>query len=216
MNDNEATPSEPDLPAYISPYQDERARRGPGDFRVTLWASSESQRKRFEVFAEMLDLSGQRILDAGCGRGDFAAFLLKNKIRYKSFVGVDGLEDVITYANGRGLKKARFVTGDLVQDPQLLTTDSPDVVTISGTLNTMDLSTALTVLENAWAGAERTLAFNFLSDRTGAKAVPQAYPARRLDTMKLLDWAMAKTWHVRFRQDYFKYGHDATIVMGKV
>jgi hypothetical protein len=33
--------------------------------------------------------------------------------------------------------------------------------------------------------------------------------------MRLLDWALARTSQVAFRQDYFRHGHDATILMRK-
>jgi hypothetical protein len=99
--------------------------------------------------------------------------------------------------------------------PEAMALGQPEVVAISGSLNTMDLKTALAVLDAAWVAASQTLIFNFLSDRTGPGALPQQQPARRLPTMELLDWAMRQTWAVQFRQDYFNHGHDATIVMHK-
>ena len=60
-----------------------------------------------------------------------------------------------------------------------------------------------------------TLVFNFLSDRASQEAPQQTDPARRLPTLKLFDWALQQTPSVRLRQDYFRFGHDATIVMRK-
>ncbi|MEM1108065.1 MAG: hypothetical protein AAGH99_05160 [Planctomycetota bacterium] len=198
--------------AYLQPYLDAQRTHGT-DFDVTLWARPETQRRRFDVFCQMLYLDGKRVLDAGCSRGDFAAFMLERGVAYGSFVGVDGVPEVIEFANGRRLTASKFLAGDFVKDVSLLGTDAPQIVTISGTLNTMDADTAIRVLEGAWAGCSEALLFNFLSDRAGENAPPQEYPAKRLPTLKLLDWALSRTPSVQLRQDYFPHGHDATILM---
>lgn len=184
-------------------------------FDVTLWGRPQTQRRRFEVFAEMLDLGGKAVLDAGCSRGDFAAYLIEKNVAYKGYVGVDGVEEVVAFARERGLPRSRFVVGDFVKDPGLLKTGSPEVVSISGSLNTMDDATVNVVLEGAWAGCSETLVFNFLSDLATPAAPAQQYPARRLPTLKLLAWAAKKTGDVQMRQDYLGEGHDATILMRK-
>ncbi len=204
----------PETDSYLTPYREALERIG-SEFDVTLWANKRSQQRRFQVMAQMTHLEGKRVLDAGCSRGDFAAFLLEHGVRYAKYVGVDGLEKVVAYARGRGLEGAEFHAGDFVANPGLLRTGDPQVIAISGSLNTMSDAVVDRVLENAWAAAGEELIFNFLSDRCGRKAVPQGDPARRLDTMRLLDWAMKKTWAVQFRQDYFQHGHDATILMRK-
>jgi SAM-dependent methyltransferase len=198
--------------AYLDPYR--RATRAFGsDFAVTLWASERTQQRRFEVFTEMAFLAGKRILDAGCSRGDFHVHLLAKNIRVARFIGVDGLPDVIEYARGRNLPDAEFHAGDFVTDPALLKIGDPQIITISGTMNTMDPATAQRLLESAWDAASEALLFNFLSDRVSRIAPPQGYPAVRLPTMALLDWAFSKTPIVNFRQDYFPGGHDASILM---
>ncbi len=199
---------------YLSPYQQAHVDHG-SNFGVTLWASERSQRLRFRVMTEMVFMLGKRVLDAGCSRGDFSAYMLGKDIAYESFVGVDGVEPVIDFANSRGLARSRFVTGDFVQDASYLSIDQPQVIAISGTLNTMDDDTAIALLSNAWQATSETLVFNLLSDRASADAPTQTAPARRLPTLKLMDWAMSQTPSVRMRQDYFRYGHDATIVMRK-
>jgi SAM-dependent methyltransferase len=199
---------------YLDPYRQAHDLHGP-DFAVTLWASPRSQETRFRVLAEMCYLHGKRILDAGCSRGDLAAYLLKRDIAYEHYLGIDGLKQVIDFARQRGLQHAEFLCGDFVTQPHLLTTGQPQVIAISGTLNTMDDLTALRVLKDAWDAAGQTLIFNFLSDRAFKAAPAQNGPARRLDTMALLDWATRQTPSVQFRQDYFRHGHDATIAMNK-
>jgi len=200
---------------YLQPYRDSAKKHGSDTFDVTLWADPSTQRLRFDVFTQMCFMAGKRVLDAGCSRGDLASFLIERDIRFDSYVGVDGLCDVIDYAQGRGLPRCRFQCGDFVADPSLLSIGDPQVICISGSLNTMTDEQVMSVLESAWGAASESLIFNFLSDRAGAGAVLQTGPARRLDTLKLLDWALGKTWRVAFRQDYFKHGHDGTILMQK-
>jgi SAM-dependent methyltransferase len=200
--------------AYLEPYRASQRRHGSG-FEVTLWASPRSQRRRFEVFAQMCFLAGKRILDAGCSRGDFAAYLLEQDIPFDRYVGVDALCEVIDHARHRQLPGCEFHCGDCVANPSLLSIGRPQVICISGTLNTMGDAQVMQLLTSAWQAAGETLLFNFLSDRASPQAVPQTGPARRLDTTKLLDWALTLTSQVGFRQDYFKHGHDATIIMRK-
>ena len=198
--------------SYLGPYIEAHRTFG-SDVKVTLWANEKTQRLRFRVFSEMVFLAGKRVLDAGCSRGDFAAYLLEQEIVYERFVGVDGLPEVVDYANSRPLPGAEFHAGDLIADPSLLSVGDPQVIAISGTMNTMEEDTARRLLQSAWDAASETLIFNFLSDTVCPKAPKQEPPARRLPTLRLLEWAFSQTPVVVFRQDYFPHGHDATILM---
>ncbi|MCE9589489.1 MAG: methyltransferase domain-containing protein [Planctomycetes bacterium] len=200
--------------AYLDPYRRSHAQHGAG-FDVTLWANPRSQRLRFEVFTQMHFFGGRRVLDAGCSRGDFAAYLVERDIPFARYIGIDALCEVVDFANKRNLPRCEFHCGDFVTKPELLRTGEPDVVCISGSLNTMTDTQVFAVLGAAWAAAGQTLMFNFLSDRAAPNAPAQVDYSRRLDTMRLLDWALSLTSQVQFRQDYFRLGHDATIVMEK-
>jgi len=197
---------------YLDPYRESLANNGTA-FEVTLWASPNSQRNRFDIFTQMFDFAGKRVLDAGCSRGDFAEFLLQRGVAFESYTGIDALPEVVAFANTRGLARCRFVAGDFLARPEMLATASPHVVAISGSLNTMNESQVDAVLESAWRGASQALIFNFLSDRVTPEAPIQDEFTRRFDTIKMLQWAFERTPYVQFRQDYFKAGHDATILM---
>jgi SAM-dependent methyltransferase len=199
-------------PKYLAPYADAQRRLG-NDVGVTLWASEASQRTRFDLIRQMVDLTGRTVLDAGCSRGDFAAYLHDRGISYARYIGVDGVPELIDYARDRDLPRTRFEAGDLVRDAGLMRTGDPEVVVISGTLNTMPPDIAMGVIESAWSATRDTLIFNWLSDRVGPDAPPQLPPAVRLPTMRFLEWALRQTWKLQYRQDYFPGGHDATIVM---
>lgn len=204
----------PSPDAYLTPYRIAAESFG-SNFDVTLWASTKSQQRRFDIFTQMCFFTGKRVLDAGCSRGDFAAWMHKRDIAYGQYIGIDGLHEVINYARHRNLPNAEFHAGDFVANPKLLVTGRPQIITISGSLNTMDFDTARKVLDAAWQATSETLIFNFLSDRVSKQAPPQKLPAHRLDTARLLAWAMDMTPMVQFRQDYFPGGHDATIMMGR-
>ena len=200
--------------AYLDPYRDSLLRHGT-DFSVTLWANRRSQQLRFEVFNEMCYLPGKRILDAGCSRGDLAEFLIDRGVEFEQYVGVDGLASVVEYANGRKLARCQFHHADFVTDTSILGLGDPQVIAISGALNTMTDAQVFRVLEAAWASTSETLLFNFLSDRCGRKAPPQDSFARRLDTLHMIEWSLSKSYSAVFRQDYFAAGHDATIMIRK-
>jgi SAM-dependent methyltransferase len=199
---------------YLEPYRQSAARHG-STFPATLWANEAAQQKRFDIFTQMCFLSGKRIMDAGCSRGDFAHYLIETGVEFADYVGVDGVEQVIEFASSQGLARCRFIAGDFLTDPALLGTGEPDVVCISGSLNTMTDKQVTAALEAAWSAAGQTLLFNFLPDLAGPRAVHQTGPARRLDALRLIRWATGKTGYVQYRQDYFDHGHDATIMMRK-
>jgi len=200
--------------AYLDPYRASAQRRG-SNFRVTLWASEESQRVRFDVFTQMCFLPGKRLLDAGCSRGDLAAHLIEQGIDFEHYTGIDALPNVIEHAQRRKLDRCTFRAGDFVTDTSLLKCRDPQIVIVSGSLNTMTDAQVFRALEAAWTAAGETLVFNFLSDKCGPAAPPQDQFARRLDTMRLLEWAASKTSQFAYRQDYFPHGHDGTIMMRK-
>lgn len=201
-------------PAYLTPYHEAARVHGAG-FDATLWANRNTQRIRFEVLAAMGDLAGRRVLDAGCSRGDLAAYLVEQGIDYARYVGLDAVPQVIDFATQRQLPRADFHLGDFVRQPRLLAQGDPQVIVFCGSLNTMRLDTAMAVLEAGWEATAQTLIFNFLSDRAAAEAPKQTGPAHRLNTLVLLDWALQRSDRVAFRQDYLPNGHDATIRLEK-
>jgi SAM-dependent methyltransferase len=64
------------------------------------WISSKSQNARFEAFLEIGDLQGKRVLDVGCGLGDFYGFL-KSKGWTGSYTGFDRMNEMVAEARQR-------------------------------------------------------------------------------------------------------------------
>ncbi|MFI4897030.1 MAG: hypothetical protein ACIARR_04310 [Phycisphaerales bacterium JB059] len=214
-----------DRPAYLRPYQEAVEAFGPR-FEALLWNRPETQRVRFEALVSMLELEGRTLADLGCGRADLAAFLRDRGIAYGRYLGVEGVHELCeacrVWARVEGLRDCVFHERDFVADERvfghLVRDGGASVLVFSGSLNTLDPAHARRVLDRAWDAVRAvpggTLAFNFLSDRHGdpTRTDEDTGPARRFDTLALLDWAMRSTPRVRFRQDYLQ-GHDAAIVM---
>ncbi len=197
---------------YLKPYRDAVERFGPG-FEATLWNSREAQRLRFDVMADLAGLEGRAVLDVGCGHGDFAARLLERGIAFARYVGIDAVPEVIEQAARRGLARSQFRAADAVADPSVLAAERADYVCMSGTLNTMEETTARRLVVDAFAAAGRGVVFNFLSSRPGGQwSDRDPAPARRFDPLSWLAAALALSPRASFTQAYLD-GHDATILI---
>ena len=208
---NHPMPNSPDQ-SYLDPYIQAADQHGSG-FKATLWRNREMQIVRFDVFREMANFSKSIIVDAGCGEGDFASYLVDAKVPYENYIGIDGVATQIESATSRNLPRCEFYTGDFVADTDLIAKHSPDWVCFSGSLNTMDDATVKLLLAASFLAAKRGIIFNFLSNRPAARfSVEVLRPARRFDTIDMLDWSFKQSPRIRFRQDYLD-GHDATIML---
>ncbi len=208
----------------LDPYRKAVDREGP-TFSALLWRSPEYQRRRFEVIAESLDLTGRVVADIGCGRADLLAYLHSLGVEYGGYVGVDGLIEMVEHSRTRAgrdhFARARFFHADFATDEQLfdrlVSTERADVFAFSGSLNTFDETEARTVLDRAWSALAagrhpgRALIFNFLSD-AGRTPGEDLGPSRRFHTASLAAWALDRTPRIILRTDYLP-SHDATIAM---
>jgi SAM-dependent methyltransferase len=198
--------------SHLQPYREAVDQHGAG-FKATLWGSEETQVLRFDVMIDLVDFTDCTVLDAGCGRGDFARRLLERDINVAQFVGVDAMGAMIDAARELDLPRCRFEAGDFTTDEAMLALGDPDYICFSGSLNTMDDALARSVIGRSFEIAAQGVVFNFLSDRPHARwAGRDLAPARRFNTLAWLDWALGRTSRVAFTQRYLD-GHDATIVM---
>lgn len=200
----------------LDPYREALAMHG-ARFETTLWRSKEAQHTRFAVLTQMIDLTDRVVLDAGCGLGDYCAFLSDDAgVSYARYIGIDGLGEMVRAADERRLPRAAFFERDFVVDEQAMTIGEPDVISFSGSLNTVPELDAQAIVQRAFEIARVGVAFNFLSDRASKAALAKdTGPASRFNTAAWVDWALSQTVRVQFRQDYLD-GHDATIAMVKV
>lgn len=214
MSAAEPQPEVPRQAPYLDPYREAVDRFGPS-FEATLWANERFQIIRFQVFTALFDFSDATIIDAGAGDGALARYLHEQGIRFRKYVGLEAMPEMVGRASESAPPNASFKIADFATDPGAFRIDGAPVgvIVFSGSLNTFTQELAQQTLAHAWDSGAGAILFNFLSARTHkARAGAETGPANRFDPLALLDWALAKTPSVAFRQDYLK-GHDATIAL---
>jgi len=153
------------VPLYLYPYLEAR-RQGAKGFDALLWSSREGQRVRFEAIARSCPLAGTRILDVGCGRADLLGYLLERGIVPAHYTGLEMIPAAVRAARRKRYERCTILkAADFVREPEKLQVGA-DVVTFSGSLNTLSRPQFYATLRAAWAAAGRCLVFNFLSSRS--------------------------------------------------
>jgi SAM-dependent methyltransferase len=168
------------------------------DHRGLGFRSRFSQEKRFEALLALGDFDRRRLLDVGCGFGDFLQFLRDRGIR-PDYTGLDICEPMVSRCRERFAGTgARFVAADVLEhDPAgsydfvvasgIFGLDSPGVrERIGPTLERM----------NRWAATG--CAANFLSTRAPVQADARVY----VDPCEALEIAFALTPAVRLDHGY--------------
>ncbi len=125
------------------------------------WKASESQRKRFDVIAELGDYNSCSILDIGCGYGDLKSFL---DIRFKEFayIGIDQMPEFISAAKSVYVKcpETYFYQTDFntAEFPQV------DYVIASGAFGyrCADPEFFFNMIEKMYKASTKAIAFNML------------------------------------------------------
>jgi hypothetical protein len=225
------------VPEYLDPYR--RAVEEIGTrFEALLWRSREFQERRFAVLLEaaacgltpggspsgLASLEGRVIADLGCGRADLAIWIHGVGLRYGGYLGVEAIPELAEASRVRlrseRIPKAEVIEADFAADEglfaRLIREHGAELLLFSGSLNTFRQDGAERVITTAFdamvpGGA---VVFNFLSDRCAVPPSDDTGPARRFDTLAMLDLAATLTPRFVLRHDYLN-GHDATIALFK-
>jgi SAM-dependent methyltransferase len=123
--------------------------------------SLEGQRFRFRKLMEIADLQNRRVLDLGCGIGDFYPPLLE-RFGQLDYTGIDLVPEMIDYAAMK-FPRARFLCQDLFKDSL---GETFDYVLISGVFNNAvsDCGAYMReLLALAFQSCTLGLGFNFIS-----------------------------------------------------
>lgn len=179
-----------------------------GDSHRSLdWGSTASQKRRFAVLLDDVDLVGRRLLDVGCGLGHLADWLAEQGISV-AYTGLDITPELLTQAATRH-PGHRFVQGS-VRDTDVLVGEQFDIVVSSGLFYTYvdgGLPWMLDTIATLWQRTGRILAFNSLS--TWA---PQQTPGEfSADPLQVLEACRQHTTCLRLRHDY--HPGDFTVQM---
>lgn len=196
-------------PEHAARWYEDKVRRFGFDHRGLGFRNRSSQEKRFEALIALGDFSGRRILDVGCGFGDFLAFLVEREI-HPLYTGLDVCEPMIERCEERFPAGAgRFVSGDVLDyEP-----DQPyDYVVASGLFG-LDSPGAreriVPTLERMFAWSRHGTAINFLSAHHDKQVDGRIY----VEPEKALEAALALTAAVRLDHNYLP--NDFTVHLYK-
>lgn len=135
------------------------------DVRTVGWNSRSDQHLRFEVLCRGLDLRGKRVLDIGCGLGDFIPWAEEKFGSDFDYLGIDLSKGLIASARQRfGGPRRRFLEGTIAPG---ITIGEFDISVLSGTLTfkTSDnISTMRTILAGAWDCSREAVCSNFMTN----------------------------------------------------
>lgn len=96
-------------------WYEDKVRRFGFDHRGLGFRSRSSQEKRFEALLSLGEFDGARILDVGCGFGDFLHFLRSRDI-HPSYTGLDICERMIARCRERFERdEASFLVADVLE-----------------------------------------------------------------------------------------------------
>ena len=128
------------------------------------WGSESDQAMRFEVLCRGLNLAGKRILDIGCGLGDFVTWAESHYGPDFDYVGMDLAKDLVNAADARfGGPRRHFIADTLGAEVDM---GEFDVIVLSGTLTfktTDNMATMRSLLGNAFARCRGVLCCNFMT-----------------------------------------------------
>lgn len=102
------------------------------DYYILGWESETAQQLRFKALVNSIDLKGKKILDIGCGTGNFLQYLDQRYVDF-SYTGVDILEHMITNAKSKNLN-GTFICVDIFKTNPFSRNEF-DAIFASGTFN---------------------------------------------------------------------------------
>lgn len=180
-----------------------------GDRPEALRWSPEGQRIRYGVMLDAFpDISGKRILDYGCGKGDLYGFI-KGRGLDVSYTGIDINPELINLAI-RKYPEARFIASDV---EEMALEEEFDIVFLCGVFNNKveGIEESMrNVLSALFEKTAEALAVNALSSHARDKAVELNYTSPE----ELSSFVRANlTPHVELIQGYLP--EDFTLVLHK-
>jgi len=193
-------------PDSAARWYEDKVRTYGFDHRGLGFRSRSSQVKRFEALLELGDLDGRRVLDVGCGFGDFLGFLQERGIE-PVYTGIDVCEPMVRRCIERFGKLARFEVADVLEyEPA----QSFDYVVASGVFG-LDADGVreriLPSLERMVGWARIGAAVNFLSAAYPTQAENRIY----VEPGKAVEAALSLTPSVRLDHSYMP--NDFTLFM---
>lgn len=159
------------------------------------------QQVRFDVLTSQYDFNGRRVLDIGCGFGDFATYLHSKHIDCE-YTGVDLSEEFIGVAQQLH-PEAQFLLGDFLT---IDFTQSFDYAIASGTFNLRfsdggNYRFLQSVIDKVYGLCSDGFAFDFLSDKVDYELPDTFHYAPE----RVLAMAYGYSRNVVLRNDYMPF-----------
>ena len=174
------------------------------------WGSREGQQLRFKILAGIGLLEGKRILDVGCGLGDFAGWLDLNNIKVE-YTGLDLTPELVEQAR-KNYPERKFILGSIL-DESLFIDQQFDFVLSSGifyTYNRDGDAWLKAAVSRMWLLCKEGVAFNSLSAWSEEVRESDEYYA---DPTATLGFCRKLTPWVAMRHDY--HPRDFTIYISR-
>jgi SAM-dependent methyltransferase len=196
-------------PDETTRWYEENVRRFGYDHRGLGFRNRSSQEKRFEALLGVGDLNNKRVLDVGCGFGDFLEFLMERGV-HPTYSGLDVCEPMIQ----RCLERfpgdvAHFVVADALEFTPI---EPYDYVVASGIFG-LDSEGARDrihpTLERMFSWCRSGLAVNFLSTCSPSPAEERIY----VEPWKALEAGLGLTPSARLDHSYLP--NDFTLHLHK-
>ncbi len=167
---------------YVISYFD-RTLQAHGDRPASVGLSPQGQSLRFEELLAIGDISGKKVLDYGCGKGDLYQFF-KDKNIPVSYTGFDINENLISFA-GSKFPEADFRVFDIEEEVLI---EDFDYIFLCGVFNLkvkgLD-ETIKNVLKMLFQRCNNALAFNALS----ADCTRKDFELHYADPQEMLEFA---------------------------
>jgi trans-aconitate methyltransferase len=157
------------------------------------------------VLAEVADFTGARVLDVGCGLGDYADYL-RDRFAKVDYVGIDLSRGMIAHARER--RRNLDVRVGNVLDAEF--DDTFDVVNANGVFYLLGEEAPLLMpllIERMWSLARVAVAFTSLSS-WAPERLENEFQA---DPLEILTFCRTLTPRIVFRHDYLP--HDFAVFL---
>jgi SAM-dependent methyltransferase len=163
---------------------------------------------RFHQLTSDWDLEGARILDVGCGFGDFVGYMNKLGIRSFSYVGIDFVESFVLEGRKRyGNKDVEFTSGDFLS---MDIGKEFDFVISSGIFNLkvegVDGYTRIEdTLSKMFSLSSQAIAADFLSDRLDYLDNNGHFSNFTSSPERILSIAYSMSRNIALKNNYFPF-----------
>lgn len=195
---------------FVAAWYQERVNQYGLDIRSLGYNQKVSQCKRFEELLKVGDLKDKRVLDVGCGLGDFLDYLIERNIPV-NYTGIDLVPEMIRQCQFRFRDRiGRDATFEASDTLEYSPTEPFDFVVASGIFGLLSEHGQERIeptLERLFSWARSGIAINFLSARSTRKAEGRLY----VDPATILKIGLQITPSVELSHSYLP--NDFTLFM---